>query len=108
MATFTVIGRRISSRREARFCLNASPRPNVAPTVNASPDIATDNWRHKEISAVGATGAVAFINGKFTVTGRGADIWNTADEFRYVTSRERRSKSDDERRARRSARCRAS
>lgn len=41
-------------------------------------------WQASDIGAVAATGSAYFSNGVFIVTGSGADIWNTADEFRYV------------------------
>ncbi len=41
-------------------------------------------WVTADIGAVAATGSASYSSGTFTVTGSGADIWNTADEFRYV------------------------
>jgi hypothetical protein len=41
-------------------------------------------WQTRDIGAVGATGAASFANGTFTVLGDGADIFGTADAFRYV------------------------
>lgn len=41
-------------------------------------------WVTQDIGAVGATGSATYSSGTFTVTGSGADIWGTADEFRYV------------------------
>jgi len=41
-------------------------------------------WQNGDIGAVGAGGSAAFGDGVFTVTGSGADIWGTADEFQYV------------------------
>jgi fibronectin type 3 domain-containing protein len=41
-------------------------------------------WATADIGAVGAVGSASYNNGTFTVTGSGADIWGTADEFRYV------------------------
>jgi len=41
-------------------------------------------WIHEDIGAVGAPGSESFDNGVFTITGSGADIWGTADEFHYV------------------------
>ncbi len=37
-----------------------------------------------DIGAVAATGSYSVNAGTYTVTGSGADIWNTLDEFRYV------------------------
>jgi regulation of enolase protein 1 (concanavalin A-like superfamily) len=37
-----------------------------------------------DIGAVGAAGGAAYTAPTFTVIGSGADIWSSADEFRYV------------------------
>jgi hypothetical protein len=37
-----------------------------------------------DIGAVGAAGTTAFAGGMWTIEGSGADIWGTADEFRFV------------------------
>jgi alpha-L-fucosidase len=42
------------------------------------------NWLTEDVGAVGATGSLGLTNGVFTVQGSGADIWNSADGFRYV------------------------
>ncbi|MEO7101622.1 MAG: fibronectin type III domain-containing protein [Luteolibacter sp.] len=41
-------------------------------------------WVTADIGAVAATGSASASGGTFAVTGSGADIWNSADEFRYV------------------------
>ena len=41
-------------------------------------------WSTADIGAVGASGAASGNGGSFTVTGAGADVWGTADAFRYV------------------------
>ena len=43
-------------------------------------------WQTQDIGAVGATGSASFATATttFTVTGAGADIWGTADAFRYA------------------------
>ena len=41
-------------------------------------------WQTQDIGAVGVTGSAAAANGTFTVEGAGADVWGTADAFRYV------------------------
>ena len=40
-----------------------------------------------DIGAVGAAGTTAFSAGTWTIEGSGADIWGTADEFRFVSRR---------------------
>jgi hypothetical protein len=41
-------------------------------------------WTSADIGAVAAAGSVTFADGRFTVRGSGADIWNTADELHYA------------------------
>jgi regulation of enolase protein 1 (concanavalin A-like superfamily) len=41
-------------------------------------------WLTQDVGAVGVSGNAAYSNGTFTVSGAGADIWGTADAFRYV------------------------
>ncbi|MCD6052790.1 MAG: hypothetical protein K0Q55_4212, partial [Verrucomicrobia bacterium] len=41
-------------------------------------------WQTGDIGSVGATGSAGYNTGTFTVAGAGADIWGTADAFRYV------------------------
>ena len=42
------------------------------------------NWLTEDVGAVGAAGSFSLTNGVFTIQGSGADIWYSADEFRYV------------------------
>jgi regulation of enolase protein 1 (concanavalin A-like superfamily) len=42
-------------------------------------------WVSQDIGAVGTTGGANYSNGVFTVAGAGADIYGTADAFRYVS-----------------------
>ena len=41
-------------------------------------------WTSQDIGAVAAAGSSSYSVGNWTVVGSGADIWGTADEFRYV------------------------
>jgi regulation of enolase protein 1 (concanavalin A-like superfamily) len=41
-------------------------------------------WVAADIGAVGVAGTATHASGVFTVEGSGADIWNTADAFRFV------------------------
>ena len=41
-------------------------------------------WQTQDIGAVGTPGTASASTGTFTVEGAGADIWGTADAFRYV------------------------
>jgi VCBS repeat protein len=41
-------------------------------------------WQQADIGNVGAAGSAGFDGLRWTVSGSGADIWNTADEFRFA------------------------
>lgn len=41
-------------------------------------------WLTQDIGSTGATGSATISNGSYTVAGSGADIWGTADSFRYL------------------------
>jgi hypothetical protein len=41
-------------------------------------------WQQTDIGAVATAGSTSVSNGVFTVKASGADIWGTADEFRYT------------------------
>lgn len=41
-------------------------------------------WTELDLGNVGARGSASYTNGMFTVTGSGADIWDTDDAFRFV------------------------
>lgn len=55
-------------------------------TLNVTTDGTTlpAPWVTADIGAVGAAGGASHSSGTFTVVGSGADIWGTADEFRFV------------------------
>jgi len=44
----------------------------------------TTGWSQADIGTVGATGSASVSNGTWTVSGSGADIWGTADEFHFA------------------------
>lgn len=41
-------------------------------------------WVTADIGDVSAEGSASYSNGTFSIEGSGADIWNSADEFRFV------------------------
>jgi hypothetical protein len=43
-----------------------------------------NGWATSEVGNVGVAGSASGTNESFTVTGSGADIWGTADAFRFV------------------------
>jgi regulation of enolase protein 1 (concanavalin A-like superfamily) len=44
-------------------------------------------WLNQDIGAVGLAGSTAITGDVFTLTGAGADIWNTADAFHFTYQR---------------------
>ena len=60
---------------------------SVTVTVNnASSGSLPAGWSNSDVGAVGLSGNSSYdsTSGTFTVTGAGADIWNTADAFQYA------------------------
>ena len=55
--------------------VSVTVQPGAAPPAPA--------WTSQDIGAVGLAGTFAESNGVFTIEGAGADIWGTADAFRY-------------------------
>jgi hypothetical protein len=53
------------------------PPPPPPPGVPAG-------WSTSDLGAVGVAGSASETSGTFTVAGSGADIWGTADAFRYA------------------------
>jgi len=41
-------------------------------------------WTSQDIGSVGQIGSASFVNGNWTIRGSGADIWNSADAFRFT------------------------
>jgi alpha-L-fucosidase len=56
-----------------------SPPASAAPIAPPS-----NHWLTEDVGAVGAMGSFGQTNGVFTIRGSGADIWYSADAFRYV------------------------
>src|SRR5262245_52777713 len=48
------------------------------------PPALPSGWTTADIGSVGAAGSASESNGTFTVSGSGADIWGSADAFRYA------------------------
>jgi hypothetical protein len=60
----------------------ATPPPPPPPPP--PPQVLPAPWDTSDRGAVGVTGSASESSGTFTVTGSGADIWGTADAFRYA------------------------
>jgi autotransporter-associated beta strand protein len=63
---------------------HADPALGAATFDNVSVSALPSPWQTADIGAVGAAGSAIGAGSVFTVSGSGADIWGTADEFRFV------------------------
>ncbi len=68
----------IASTSPQSFTTAASTTP--PPTGGSVPS----PWLTQDVGAVGTPGSASYSNGVFSVSGAGADIWGSADAFRYV------------------------
>ena len=77
----------VSSARRRQRARVWQSGTSVALVVSLGPPITLPTpWLSQDIGAVGRAGAASFANatGTYSVTGAGADIWGTADAFRFV------------------------
>lgn len=59
----------------------------VSITVNPGEPLPTglpSGWNAADVGATGTTGQSTFSGGTFSVTGAGADVWGTSDQFQYA------------------------
>ena len=56
----------------------------AATSVRTTSDILPSGWLSTDIGAVGQLGSASELNGTFTVSGAGDDIWDTADGFHFA------------------------
>jgi regulation of enolase protein 1 (concanavalin A-like superfamily) len=75
------------------YALSAVARDNLGATkTSASVTITVTNpanglpppWTTTDIGSPALVGSATFSNGSFTIQGAGTDIWNSADQFRFV------------------------
>ncbi|MDB5049113.1 MAG: hypothetical protein JWO30_2184 [Fibrobacteres bacterium] len=78
MAASLYAGLAVSSHNNA--LVTTAGFGNVAVTSMGLPA----NWATGDIGATGVAGSATQVSGTFTVKGSGADIWGTADAFRYA------------------------
>jgi uncharacterized repeat protein (TIGR02543 family) len=57
---------------------------SVPVTVTVTSSTLPTPWLGQDIGSVGVAGSSGYLNGTFTVTGSGSDIWGSADSFRFV------------------------
>jgi len=60
-----------------------TPSLTMTPTPTATPGLPKP-WQNTDVGDVGVAGSADYAGGQFTVSGSGADIWQTNDEFHFV------------------------
>lgn len=60
-----------------------SSTAGISITLNA-PTTLPSGWQTSDVGSVGIAGSATHVSGTFTVAGSGADIWGSADAFRYA------------------------
>ncbi len=71
---------------EPTFDLDDIQLNTNAASGGASPANIIGSWSDVDIGSPGLAGSASDINGNWTVTGGGSDIWNTADQFNFVST----------------------
>ena len=80
------IGRSVMRPRQRVRSSTASVSGSAPATRAAAPAPANSpTWSQADIGAVEAAGSYSQSGGTFTVKGSGADIWNNADAFQFVS-----------------------
>jgi regulation of enolase protein 1 (concanavalin A-like superfamily) len=75
--TYYYVVSTVSGSRESVNSSQAFATPTAPPGLPGP-------WQTRDIGAVAAAGSASSAGGTFSVTGSGADIYGTLDEFRYV------------------------
>lgn len=57
---------------------------SVPVTISVAGSALPAPWASRDIGNVGLSGSAGYLNGTFSLSGAGADIWNTLDSFRYL------------------------
>ncbi len=78
-----VVSRTNATLRNPALVASSSPQSFTTAAGSDSGPIPTP-WLTQDVGAVGTPGSASYGSGVFTIAGAGADIWGTADAFRYV------------------------
>jgi regulation of enolase protein 1 (concanavalin A-like superfamily) len=84
MDTNVLIGLAISSHSTTTLATATFDNVSIGPVAGPGP--LPSPWTTQDVGSVGRAGAATFdsTSSAFSVSGAGADIWGTADAFRYV------------------------
>jgi len=80
MSSTIRIGLAVSSHSATQAAAAAFDHVSIAAATDALPA----GWQTADVGATGRTGSASEAGGTFTVAGAGADVWGTADAFRYA------------------------
>ncbi len=81
LGTTIYVGLALTSHQDG--VLASASFDSVALRASDTPSL-PEGVSDRDIGSVGAAGFASYSNGTFQVTGSGADIWGTADEFHFV------------------------
>ena len=76
MNSNTYVGLSVTSHHDGTLCTATFAKVSLVSLPSP--------WLTADIGNAGVTGSSIYVNGAFTVFGAGADIYNSADAFRYV------------------------
>ena len=79
-----IISRTNATPRDATMIASSGLQSFTTTGGTPPPGGVPSPWQTQDVGAVGTAGSASYTNGVFTVQGAGADIWGTADAFRYV------------------------
>jgi regulation of enolase protein 1 (concanavalin A-like superfamily) len=87
--TWTVLGTETATMSTAAtaglaVCSHNNTALSTATFSNISVNVLPTSWTDLDIGAPGVTGSANYSGTTFTVSGSGADIYGTADQFHYV------------------------
>jgi YVTN family beta-propeller protein len=86
MPTGVLVGLAVSSHISATLATATFDQITIRPpdVSELPPGVLPSPWQTSDVGAVGLVGQATFDGASYSVTGAGADIWGTADAFRYV------------------------
>ena len=83
MSSTVYVGLAVTSHNDGVLATATVSNVSVDADVPPAPMLPT-GWSSQDVGAVAAGGTASESGGTFTVTGSGADIWGTADEFQFA------------------------